>query len=64
MIAFKAELAIQLNPKDAWLYSEKAITLRRFKKYEQALTAHEEAIQLNPNDAWTHTQKAITLRDF
>lgn len=58
------EEAIQLNPHDSYLYTEKGETLLRLKRFEEAITAYDEAITLNPHFGPAYKGKGNALDAF
>jgi serine/threonine protein kinase len=52
-------VATQQKTKEQWI--QEAATLRRLKRYDEALFADEQAIQLDPGFATSHNNKGNTL---
>ena len=58
------DLAIALNPEQAWFHSDRGNTLRDLQRYDDALAAFDQAIALDPEQAWFHDFRGMTLRDL
>ncbi len=53
--------AIEINPKDGYVFSRKGIALGIMGRYEEALEAFNKAIEINPKDGYTLSNKGIAL---
>jgi tetratricopeptide (TPR) repeat protein len=54
--------AIEIEPKNATLWSKKGYVLDDLGKYEEALQAYDKALMLDPDDASIWINKGITLK--
>jgi len=55
------EKALEIDPKNALCWRDKAITLSRLGKVKDSLTCFEKALEIDPNNAHIWQQKASTL---
>jgi tetratricopeptide (TPR) repeat protein len=61
------DLALELDPQNAWAFAGRGETYRLLKDYEKALQDFERALALHPKDGWAHGHRGMTyvaLKDY
>jgi len=53
--------AIEINPKDGYVFSRKGVALGIMGRYEEALEAFNKAIEVNPRDGYALSRKGFAL---
>jgi tetratricopeptide (TPR) repeat protein len=57
-------VAIELEPNDPILYSDKALILARSRKYLEAIAIYSDLIRIKPDDAYIYNNRGTTKSDL
>jgi len=55
---------LELNPKNAWAYAERAVAYKQQAEYERALEDCNRALELDPKYGWAYICRSMVYRDL
>jgi tetratricopeptide (TPR) repeat protein len=55
------DLAIRLDPGEAWIYAERGESLRLLHRYIEALADFDKSLELDPSDTWTVDKRKLAF---